>query len=104
MAPYEPQPDLSHLPLDKDTPEPKGNAMCAITCVDADLSHDVMSGESVTGVVHFLNQTPIDSHSKKHTVEVSAFSSESVAAKIVTEQIIDLQLTLTCVWEYELGE
>ena len=102
------RPDLSHQPIDKyswdnsvygdakedipnDIPEAKGNIVDIITYVDANLLHDMISGKSVTGIMHFVNQTPIDSYSKKqNTVETSTFSSEFVAARIATEQIIDL--------------
>ena len=63
--------------------------------VDANLMHDALSGKSVTGILHFLNQTPIDWYSKKqNTVETATFGSEIVAACTATEQIIDLRNTL----------
>ena len=63
--------------------------------VDANLMHDVITGRSVTGVLHFLNKTPIDWYTKKQsTVETATYGSEFVAARTATEQIIDLRLTL----------
>jgi len=54
-----------------------------------------VSGKSVTGVLHQLNKTPIDWHSKlQSTVETATFGSECVAARTCTEQVIDLRLTL----------
>ena len=106
------RPDLSHLPIDKyswdnsvygdvkedipnDIAEAKGNTVDTITSVDGNLLHDMISSKSVTGVMHFLNQTPIDSYSKKQNkVETLIFSSKFVVAKIATEQIIDLRLML----------
>jgi hypothetical protein len=50
---------------------------------------------SVTGVLHFLNGTPIDWYSKKQaTVESDTYGSEFVAARTCVEQIIDLRHTL----------
>ena len=63
--------------------------------VDANLYHDLVSGRSVTGILHKLNQTPIDWYSKlQATVETATFGSEFVATRTCTEQIIDLRLTL----------
>ena len=62
------------------------------SCVDANLYHDLISGKSVTGVVHCANQTVIDTFSKLHsTVETATFGSECVAARTCTEQIINLR-------------
>ena len=82
-----------HIP--HDAPEPLGNAVRTTSYVDANLYHDMVSGRSVTGTIHFLNQTPIDWFSKlQATVETATFGSEYVASRICTEQIIDLRLTL----------
>ena len=40
-----------------------------ITYVDANLLHDMIIGRSVTRVMHFLNQTPIASYSKKQNMQ-----------------------------------
>jgi hypothetical protein len=49
--------------------------------VDANLYHNVLTGRSVTGVLHFLNGTLIDWYSKKQaTVESATYGSEFVAA------------------------
>ena len=62
--------------------------------VDANLYHDLISGKSVTGIVHCANQTVIDTFSKlQSTVETATFGSEYVAARTCTEQIIDLRNT-----------
>jgi hypothetical protein len=63
--------------------------------VDVNLYHNVLTGRSVTGVLHFLNGTPIDWYSKKQaTVESATNGSEFVAARTWVEQIIDLGHTL----------
>ena len=78
-----------------DAPEPLGKRVVQTTHVDANLLHDLLQGNSVTGIFHFLNQTPIDGYSRKQpTVETSTYGSEFVAAKLAVQQIINLRLML----------
>jgi hypothetical protein len=52
------------------------------TYVDANLYHDMLTGKAVTGILHFLNQTPFDWFTKKQaTVETATFGSENSAAR-----------------------
>jgi hypothetical protein len=75
--------------LPKDIPEPLGEQVICTSYVDANLYHDMLTGRSVTGVLHFFNQTPVDWFSKKQsTVETATYGSEFVAARTATEQII----------------
>ena len=63
--------------------------------VDANLYHCMVTGRAVSGVLHFINQTPIDWYTKKQaTVETATYGSEFVAARIAVDQIIDLRTTL----------
>ena len=105
-------PDLSALPeqhfdwsttvygdckeyVPSDMPQPLGKPVITSTYVDANLMHDLLSGKSVTGILHVLNKTPIDWYSKKQaTVETATFGSEYVAARTAVEQIIELRTTL----------
>ena len=81
--------------LPKDAPEPLGKRVTSTCYVDANLHHDMITGRSVTGILHLLNKTPIQWYSKKQgTVETATYGSELVAARIATEQIIELRLTL----------
>jgi len=81
------------IPLD--APAPKGKPVSMTSFFDANLHHDLVSGKSVTGVLHQLNKTPIDWCSKlQSTVETATFGSECVAARTCNEQVIDLRLTL----------
>jgi hypothetical protein len=74
---------------------PLGKEVQTTTFVDANLYHDLISGRSVTGILHLLNKTPIDWFSKlQSTVETATFGSKYVAARTATEQIIDLRNTL----------
>ncbi|MCP4168443.1 MAG: Ty1/Copia family ribonuclease HI, partial [Chloroflexi bacterium] len=62
--------------------------------MDANLYHDMVSGKSVTGLLHLANQTLIDQFSKlQSTAETATFGSEFVAARTGTEQIIELRDT-----------
>ena len=79
----------------EDAPPPLGKPVLTTTYVDANLMHDILTGRSVTGVLHFVNQTPFDWYSKKQsTVETATYGSEFVAARTAVEQIIDHRNTL----------
>ena len=81
--------------LPEDAPPPRGAIVRQSSYVDANLYHDLISGKAVTGILHFLNKTPIDWYTKlQSTVETATFGSEYIAAKTCTEQIIDLRNTL----------
>ena len=54
-----PQEEVPH-----DCPQLKGNVVHTSTYADANLLHDFVTGRSATGILHFLNQTPIDAFSK----------------------------------------
>ena len=52
-------------------------------------------GRSATGILHFLNQTPIDADSKRQNqVKSVTYGSKFMAACQAIEQIIELQYTL----------
>jgi hypothetical protein len=55
----------------------------------------MLTGRSVTGILHLCNQTLVDWYSKRQaTVETATFGSEFTAARIASDQIIDLRTTL----------
>ena len=81
--------------LPTDAPEPLGKYVTLTHYVDANLMHNVLTGRSVTGILHLVNKTPIEWFSKKQaTVETATYGSEFVAARICVEQVIDLRNTL----------
>ena len=81
--------------IPEDAPPPLGSFVTTSHYVDANLMHDMVSGKSVTGCIHFFNQTPIDAFTKKQaTVETATYGSEFVAARTCTEQIIELRTLL----------
>jgi hypothetical protein len=78
-----------------DAPEPLGKYVTLTHYVDANLFHDIITGRSVTGILHLVNKTPIGWYSKKQaTVETATYGSEYVAARTCVEQVMDLRLTL----------
>ena len=75
--------------------KPKGRKARLTVYVDADHAHDQVTRRSVTGILVFLNNTPIRWISKRQkTVESSTYGSELVAARIATELILELRYTL----------
>ena len=81
--------------LPHDAPPPLGNPVLLSTYVDANLMHNMLTGKSVTGILHFVNQTPFEWYAKKQsTVETATYGSEMVAARTAVEQIIEHRNTL----------
>ena len=78
-----------------DIPKPLGKSVVLTCYVDANLLHDMVTGRSAMGIMHMLNQTPVDFMSKRQdTVETATYGSEYVAARVATEQVMDLRNTL----------
>lgn len=78
-----------------DVPPPLGKAVVTVSYIDANLMHCLRTGRSVTGILHFLNSTPIDWYSKKmSTVETATYGAEFIAARTCVEQLVDLRTTL----------
>ena len=70
----------------KDVPELLGNA---------NLFHDMITGCSITGILHFLNKMPINWYAKKQeTVETTTHGSEYVTTCVCVNQVVHLMLTL----------
>jgi len=81
--------------LPHNAPPPKGKSVRTTTMIDANLMHCLATGRSVTGALHFANQTPIDASSKRQAqVETATYGSEFVAARTGVEQIMDLRYCL----------
>ena len=81
--------------LPPDMPTPRGKAMRTSTYQDANLYHDLVTGRAMSGIIHFVNQTPIISYCKKQkTVETATYGSEFMVARHACEQIMDLRYTL----------
>ena len=81
--------------VDPAWPTPKGKPVRLSSYCDANLMHDVVTGRSASGILEFLNQTPIDWFSKRQDqVETATYGSEFMVARQATERLIDLRYTL----------
>ena len=77
-----------------DIPKPLGKPVIFTAYEDANLMHDITTGKSVTGNIHLVNKTIIDTYSKKQpVVQTATYGSEFMAARTTVEQIIDLRTT-----------
>ena len=76
-------------------PAPKGKEVTIHCFVDASHADNRRNRRSQTGILIFLNRSPIIWYSKRQsTVETSTFGSEMVAMRIATEQIQALRIKL----------
>jgi hypothetical protein len=75
----------------EDKPEPTSGRKTQITVlVDADHAHCAVTRRSVTGILVFVNSTPVRWYSKmQKTIETSTYGSELVAARIATDIAIE---------------
>jgi hypothetical protein len=98
------KPNISHLPniehdwsysvhsnvcemLPKDLPPVLGQCVILTQYVDANLYHDLIIGRAVTGISHFIYQTPVEWFSTKQAIlETTTYGSEFVAARISVNQ------------------
>jgi hypothetical protein len=79
----------------EDAPESLGRLITLTHYVDANLYHCMLTGRSVNGVLHLLNQRPIDLYAKKQaTVKTATYGSKFVAAQTCVEQVLDLRTTM----------
>jgi hypothetical protein len=80
--------------LPDDAPKPLGKPIIMTHYLDANLYHDMISGRSVTGILHMWNLTPVDWYSKLQPVVFDAtFGSEFNATKTCTHHAMDLRTT-----------
>ena len=81
--------------LPQDMPTPLGKKVRISAFFDANLYHDLITGRAMTGVLMFVNKTPVDWYSKKQsTVATATFTLEFIAGRTMTDQVLDLQYTL----------
>ena len=82
-------------PLPHNMPEPRGQSVSTTCFVDADHAGCRVTRRSHTGIILFVNRTPVMWYSKRqNTVETSTFGSEFVAMKTAIEQIEGLRYKL----------
>jgi hypothetical protein len=66
-----------------------------VTYVDANLYHYMLTGRSVTGILHLCNGTLMEWYSRwQVTVETATFGSEFTASIIAADQIMYFRTTL----------
>jgi hypothetical protein len=75
-----------------DAPPPLGKRVVFTAFVDANLYHDLISGKSVTGIIHCANQTLLIFFPVAVYRETATFGSEYVA-RTCSEQILDIRST-----------
>src|SRR5210317_2108169 len=83
------------MPAKDMLPKPLGKKIWITAYTDSDHAHDVVTRRSVTGVLFFLNNTPVKATSQRQkTVETSTYGSELVATRVATERILEYRNTL----------
>jgi hypothetical protein len=88
-------PDLNMEVIPSDAPEPLGEPVQTNMFCDASHATDLVTRRSMTGIIFFLNGTPINWYSRRqNTIESSTFGSEFVALKIASEMNDALQYKL----------
>jgi hypothetical protein len=76
-------------------PKPRGNPVKMTAFVDSDHAGNLATRRSQTGILIFLNKSPITWFSKRqNTVESSTFGSEFVALRVATEMVEALRYKL----------
>ena len=76
-------------------PKPLGKAVKVTVFCDASHADCLVTRRSTTGILLFVNGTPIRWYSKRqHTVESSTYGSEFVALRIATEMLLALRTSL----------
>jgi hypothetical protein len=102
-VPIEPTPDEdfsefypnAHEEIPPNAPEPRGKAVQMIAFSDSDHAGDLLTRRSRTGVLIYLNRSPIIWYSKKQTsIETSTFGSEYMALKTCTDLVKGLRYKL----------
>ena len=75
--------------------KPEGKAVRITAFCDANLLHDIITGQAIMGTILMFNKNLVDWTSKHQaTVETAMYGSEIIAARIAVDQIIE--------WRYNL--
>ena len=78
--------------MSNNAPPPLGKPITITSHFDASLLHDMLSGKSVTGIIHYFNGFPVETYSKKPpTVECATYGAEFIAGRTCFEQIVELR-------------
>src|SRR5210317_1288724 len=83
------------MPAKDMLPKPLGDKIQITAYTDLYHAHDVVTRRSVTGVLLFLNNTPVKAISQRQkTVETFTYGSELVATRVATNLILEYRNTL----------
>ena len=81
--------------IDGLTPPPKGKSAQVMAFCDSALAACKVLGKASTGVLTFVNQTPVDWHSKlQKPTKTAVCGAEFSAARNRTGKFMDIQATL----------
>ena len=87
-------PDL-YFPLPHSILDPLGRTVKIIFYVDSNHAVNILNRQSHSGILIYVNNTPVIwYYKKKNTVESSSFSSKFLALMIATELVEDLRYKL----------
>ena len=76
-------------------PPPKGTPASITVFVDADHAGDKVTRRSVTGIILYVNKSPIKWYSKRqNTIESSTYGAELVALRIAVEMVMEYRYKL----------
>lgn len=76
-------------------PIPKGKQVSITVFVDADHAGDKVTRRSVTGIILYVNKSPIKWYSKRqNTIESSTYGAELVALRIAVEMVMEYRYKL----------
>ena len=77
--------------IDEKLPIPKMKELSTTILVDSDHGHDRKTGQSITGIISFVGQTPIYWSSKRQgAVQTATFGAEFAALKRAVEEAVTL--------------
>jgi hypothetical protein len=66
--------------------DPLGNYTMLSHYYNANLYHNVVTGQTVTGILHCMNKIPIDCYSKKQaTLQTATYGSKVIASHLVSK-------------------
>ena len=74
--------------IPKDAPEPHGKSVTTTTFLDANLLHDLITGRSVTAVLHFFNLASGDWYSKRQATYMFGDNKSVVTSSTVPHSLL----------------
>ena len=81
--------------IPEDCPKPLGKHVTLSHYIDAKLYHDMLSGRSVTRILHFVNKCPIDWYSKKQGTVEMALGLRQMPQGLLRSRLLTMRVGLT---------